>query len=229
MCPRLTCSAGDRQACGHVHPGGSMRKLIAALTVAGLGLTTFGALAPSTGAAPPPGTGVTAAPQTAAAARAPQPARGQAARAQGDGPRRGHRRRRPQPQERNGSTVVKVGETSERGRGARRAADRDQYVELENEGTDRVFTLLVEFGNQRHPDYPDQDTDPDTPGPGPVRRSAPQRDPEPEPRASTTPRMWQPDYSQQLLPEPVLRHRPRRRVAEDLLREAVLRPLLRRR
>ena len=50
-----------------------MRKLIAALTVAGLGLTTFGALAPSTGAAPPPGTGVTAAPQTAAADELPNP------------------------------------------------------------------------------------------------------------------------------------------------------------
>mgnify|MGYP001202682992 CR=1 FL=1 len=39
-----------------------MRKLIAALSAAGLGLTTFAATAPTTGAAPPPGVTVTAAP-----------------------------------------------------------------------------------------------------------------------------------------------------------------------
>ena len=184
-----------------------MRKLIAALTVAGLGLTTFGALAPSTGAAPPPGTGVTAAPQTAAADELPNPL---------EDKRRELKETAieeviagtAQPQERHGSTVVKVGETSERGRGRDRGG-RDQYVELENEGTDRVFTLLVEFGNQRHPDYPDQDTDPDTPGParfdGPLHNEIP----EPNRRVDNSHHLaarLQPG----LLPEPVLRHRPGR-------------------
>ena len=71
-----------------------------------------------------------------------------------------------------------------------------------------MFTLLVEFGNQRHPDYPDQDTDPDTPGParfdGPLHNEIPEPD-----RTVDNTTIWQPDYSQELLPEPVLRHRPR--------------------
>ena len=132
---------------------------------------------------------------------------------------------RAQPQERNGSTVVKVGETSERGRGSDKG-HRDQYVELENEGTDRVFTLLVEFGNQRHPDYPDQDTDPDTPGParfdGPLHNEIPEPDRTVDNTTHVAARL-----QQRLLPEPVLRHRKGRRVTEDLLREAVVGPLLR--
>ena len=39
-----------------------MRKLIAAMSAAGLGLTTLAAVAPTTGAAPPPGATVTASP-----------------------------------------------------------------------------------------------------------------------------------------------------------------------
>jgi len=42
----------------------------------------------------------------------------------------------------------------------------DQYVELAREKTDKIFVVLAEFGNERHPNYPDQDTDPNTPGPG---------------------------------------------------------------
>ena len=41
--------------------------------------------------------------------------------------------------------------------------------------------MLAEFGNQRHPDYPDQDTDPDTPGPamfdGPLHNADPRARP----------------------------------------------------
>ena len=184
-----------------------MRKLIAALTVAGLGLTTFGVLAPSTGAAPPPGTGVTATPQTAAADELPNPL---------EDKRRELKETAleeviagtAQPQQRHGSTVVKVGETSERAAGATDGG-RDQYVELENEGTDRVFTLLVEFGNERHPDYPDQDTDPDTPGPARFDGPLAQRDPRAEPPGRQLHHLaarLQPG----LLPEPVLRHRPGR-------------------
>src|SRR5688572_4494024 len=32
---------------------------------------------------------------------------------------------------------------------------KGQYVELEREGTDKIFTLIVEFGDQRHPQFPD--------------------------------------------------------------------------
>ena len=86
---------------------------------------------------------------------------------------------------------------------------RDQYVELENEGTDRVFTLLVEFGNQRHPDYPDQDTDPDTPGP--ARFDGPLHNEIPEPnRAGRQLHDLAARLQPGLLPEPVLRHRPGR-------------------
>ena len=73
---------------------------------------------------------------------------------------------------------------------------KDQYVELSNERTDKVFTLLVEFGNQRHPQYPDQDTDPDTPGPsrfdGPLHNQIPAPN-----RAVDNTTIWEPDFSQE--------------------------------
>lgn len=180
-----------------------MRKLIAALTAAGLGLTSFGALAPSTGAAPPPGTGVTAAPHAASSHELPNPL---------EDKRRDLKATaldeviagRAQPEQRNGSTVVKVGEISDGGggttgndrrRGGGDQGKKDQYVELENAGTDRVLTLLVEFGDQRHPDYPDQDTDPDTPGParfdGPLQNQIPEPD-----RNVDNSTIWEADFSQ---------------------------------
>ncbi|MEQ1785943.1 MAG: immune inhibitor A domain-containing protein [Acidimicrobiales bacterium] len=163
------------------------------MSAVGLGLTSFGAFAPSVGAAPPPGSGVTAPPQTASDHELPNPP---------EAKRRELRATAIEqvlageatPQQRHGSTVVKVGETSERGRGSDRG-HRDQYVELENEGTDRVFTLLVEFGDERHPEYPDQDTDPDTEGParfdGPLHNEIP----EPNRRVDNS-TVWEPDYSQ---------------------------------
>src|SRR3954451_1608988 len=82
---------------------------------------------------------------------------------------------RAQVQDRNGSKVVKVGET-----GARGAAAEDQYVELQREKTDKIFVVLAEFGNERHPNYPDQDTDPKTAGPttwnGPAHNAIPAPD-----------------------------------------------------
>src|SRR3954468_21475772 len=76
---------------------------------------------------------------------------------------------------RNGSTVVKVGHT----RGGKKGG-KDQYVELGNERTDKIFTILAEFGNQRDPNFPDVDSDPDTPGPttfdGPLHNAIPQPD-----------------------------------------------------
>ncbi|MCD5348867.1 immune inhibitor A domain-containing protein [Kineosporia mesophila] len=89
-------------------------------------------------------------------------------------------------QKRNGSEVVKL-------TGRPGAAD-DAYVELSRERTDRIFVVLAEFGNQRHPSYPDQDTDPDTAGPttfeGPLHNAIP------EPAKDDNSTVWQADYDQ---------------------------------
>ena len=158
-----------------------MRKLIAALTVAGLGLTTFGALAPidRSGAARP-------APASPRRRRRPPPTSCPTrSRTSGVSSRRRRSKRciagdAPARRSATAAPSSRSARPASRGRGQRPAASRDQYVELENEGTDRVFTLLVEFGNQRHPDYPDQDTDPDTPGParfdGPLHNQIPEPD-----------------------------------------------------
>ncbi|PZG01320.1 immune inhibitor A domain-containing protein [Micromonospora deserti] len=99
----------------------------------------------------------------------------------------------------NGSTVVKVGKTQAEGATARSARagaaqTKDQYVELSREQTDRIFVILAEFGNDRHPNYPDQDTDPDTPGPtrfdGPLHNEIPAPN-----RAVDNSTVWQPDYN----------------------------------
>ena len=106
------------------------------------------------------------------------------------------------PERINGSTVVRVSDaglaaTANR---SQRAQGRDQYVELAREQTDRVFVALVEFGNERHPDYPDQDTDPDTPGParfdGPLHNEIP----EPDRRVDNS-TIWQPDFSREYFDE----------------------------
>ncbi|MFM6849608.1 MAG: immune inhibitor A domain-containing protein [Terrabacter sp.] len=72
------------------------------------------------------------------------------------------------------STVAKIS-TGKKGTGA-----TDEYVELSRKGTDKIFVVLAEFGNQRSPSYPDVDSDPNTPGPttwdGPVHNAIPQPD-----------------------------------------------------
>src|SRR5664280_3362564 len=69
-----------------------------------------------------------------------------------------------------------------------------QYVELERASTDRIFVILAQFGDERNPNYPDQDTDPKIPGPavfdGPLRNSIPVPN-----RAVDNLTVWQPDYS----------------------------------
>ncbi|WP_091300644.1 immune inhibitor A domain-containing protein [Micromonospora halophytica] len=98
----------------------------------------------------------------------------------------------------NGSTVVKVGKTQAEGRSARSfgasTPTQDQYVELSRQQTDRIFVILAEFGNERHPSYPDQDTDPDTPGPtrfdGPLHNEIPKPN-----RAVDNTTVWQADYN----------------------------------
>ncbi|MEU5788132.1 immune inhibitor A domain-containing protein [Micromonospora purpureochromogenes] len=99
----------------------------------------------------------------------------------------------------NGSTVVKVGKTQAEGQQVARTATaasltQDQYVELSRERTDKIFVILAEFGNDRHPNYPDQDTDPDTAGPtrfdGPLHNEIPAPN-----RAVDNSTVWQADYS----------------------------------
>ncbi len=132
----------------------------------------------------------------------------------------------------NGSTVVKVGpsqmppprEWPIGGAGT----TKDKYVELAREKTDRIFVILAEFGDERDPNYPDQDTDPDTPGPTVFRRPAAQRHPAAQIAAWTTRRSGS-GLQPGLLPGPVLRHRTGCRVGEDLLRAAVLRTVFGRR
>jgi immune inhibitor A len=100
------------------------------------------------------------------------------------------------PQRRNGSTVLKIGRTQGSGVSNRAVAKAgtDQYVELSRERTDRIFVILAEFGNERAPGYPDEDTDPDTPGPtvydGPLHNSIPAPD-----RAVDNSTVWNPNYS----------------------------------
>ncbi|MGA9746736.1 MAG: immune inhibitor A domain-containing protein [Nocardioides sp.] len=101
---------------------------------------------------------------------------------------------------RGGSQVVKVSRTKSpeavnaRGNTTAAAQTEDQYVELGREATDRIFVVLAEFGNERHPDYPDQDTSPNFAGPtkfdGPLHNEIPEPD-----RSVDNTTVWQPDYS----------------------------------
>jgi len=97
-----------------------------------------------------------------------------------------------------GNKVLKVGKeptaaaAKKNARGKVAAAKQDQYVELSNERTDKVFVLLVEFGNERHPNYPDQDTDPDTGGPARFDGPLFNQIPEPGPNDNST--QWSPNY-----------------------------------
>ncbi len=114
------------------------------------------------------------------------------------------------PVQKDGSTVVKVGRGTSPAEAARKgnkkfrkdskarsgAKQQDQYVELSQERADKIFVILAEFGNQRHADYPDVDTDPDTPGPttfeGPLRNKIPEPD-----RTKDNSTVWQADYNRQ--------------------------------
>jgi len=69
----------------------------------------------------------------------------------------------------------------------------DGYVELARERTDRVFVVLAEFGDARHPAFPDRNTSADIAGPrtfaGPRHNTIPRPD---RSRDNTT--AWRPDY-----------------------------------
>jgi immune inhibitor A len=86
-------------------------------------------------------------------------------------------------QEKNGSKVVKLA-----------GAGKDQYVELSRERTDRVFVVLAEFGNQRHPKFPDQDTNKDVPGP--QRFGGPKHNQIAKPGQNDNSTIWRKDFSQ---------------------------------
>lgn len=101
------------------------------------------------------------------------------------------------PQTINGNSVLKVGkEPAAARRGATTAKAKkktqDQYVELSNERTDKVFVFLVDFGTERHPSYPDRDTDPATPGPLTYDGPGFNEIPEPGPDDNST--QWLPEY-----------------------------------
>jgi immune inhibitor A len=90
---------------------------------------------------------------------------------------------------------VLAGEAKVRQRGASevvKVAD-DQYVELAREKTDKIFVILAEFGDTRHPSYPDQDTNTNIPGPatfnGPLHNAIPAPD-----RSKDNSTVWQPNY-----------------------------------
>jgi immune inhibitor A len=105
---------------------------------------------------------------------------------------------RAKAEKRNGSTVVKVGETAGAGpAGAKLAGGRqtqDQYVELGREKTDHIFVILTDFGNERHPDFPDKDENPKIPGPATFEGPLNNKIPEPN-RAVDNSTVWQPSYS----------------------------------
>jgi immune inhibitor A len=101
-------------------------------------------------------------------------------------------------EKRGASTVVKVGQKQapKNKVGVSTGGHVDEYVELAREKTDRIFVVLAEFGDQRHPSYPDQDTAPAVPGP--ARFDGPLHNQIPEPnRAVDNTTLWQPNYDRQ--------------------------------
>ncbi|MEU4804664.1 immune inhibitor A domain-containing protein [Actinosynnema sp. NPDC023587] len=97
-------------------------------------------------------------------------------------------------EKRGASTVVKVGSKDKKN--GQKAAKVDQYVELEREKVDKIFVVLAEFGDERHPQYPDQDTSPGTAGP--VRFDGPAHNEIPQPnRGVDNTTIWQADFSRQ--------------------------------
>ncbi|MGH3860545.1 immune inhibitor A domain-containing protein [Actinokineospora sp.] len=104
-------------------------------------------------------------------------------------------------EKRGASTVVKVSDGSTKinrtaGRTTTQVETPAQYVELAREKTDKIFVVLAEFGDERHPDFPDKDTDPNTAGP--TRFDGPRHNQIAEPnRAVDNKTIWQPDYSRE--------------------------------
>jgi immune inhibitor A len=104
---------------------------------------------------------------------------------------------RAKVEKRGVSTVLNLGRTFGTGTGTAGGKlpehGKDQYVELAREKTDKIFVILAEFGNERHPDFPDKDVDPNTAGPvtfdGPLHNRIPKPD-----RTLDNTTNWQPSY-----------------------------------
>ncbi|MFI5713369.1 immune inhibitor A domain-containing protein [Kribbella sp. NPDC051620] len=106
-------------------------------------------------------------------------------------------------EKRGASTVVKLGKKDAAAKGSLTAgtttkaakAKVDEYVELSREKTDKIFVVLAEFGNERHPNYPDKDQAPAIPGPatfeGPLHNAIPAPD-----RSVDNSTVWQANYDQ---------------------------------
>jgi immune inhibitor A len=102
-------------------------------------------------------------------------------------------------EKRGASTVMKVSSgrspksLDKQGKAQKTVSSEDQYVELSREKTDKIFVVLADFGNERHPDFPDKDTEPSIPGPttynGPLNNSIPQPN-----RAVDNSTVWQPNF-----------------------------------
>ncbi|WP_425304690.1 immune inhibitor A domain-containing protein [Asanoa ishikariensis] len=101
------------------------------------------------------------------------------------------------PQMINGSKVVKVGKKDLSKADQKRTGKKkvDQYVELQRERSDKIFVVLAEFGNQRHPSFPDKDTNPNIPGPSTFEGPLHNKIPAPN-RAVDNSTVWQPDFNQ---------------------------------
>ncbi len=102
------------------------------------------------------------------------------------------------PVQQGASTVVQVGSKAKpaaRSKNGQVSAAKSapQYVELSRQTTDRIFVVLADFGDTRHPDYPDQDTNATIPGParfdGPLNNQIPAPD-----RTNDNSTNWQPNY-----------------------------------
>ena len=156
-----------------------MRKVVAGLLGAAM-VTAFGATLPTVASAAPPDGSVTAGKRTGV----------------DDYPNPLEEKRRDKRQK--AVNDVLKGKLKVEKRGASKVAKLADgtYVELAREKTDRLFVILAEFGNERHPDFPDVDTVPGTPGPvtfdGPLRNKIPQPD-----RSVDNKTIWQADYNRE--------------------------------
>ncbi len=107
---------------------------------------------------------------------------------------------------RNGSKVVRVGASeapqaeAERGRLRQGRPEpppsAERYVEVGRERSDRVFVLLVDFGDERQASYPDTDTNPGIPGPAVFDGPRQNTIPAPDRRLDNT-TIWRQDFSRE--------------------------------
>ena len=73
---------------------------------------------------------------------------------------------------------------------------KKRYVNLENEGTDRIFVVLAEFGDTRHASYPDNDPTTGDPASDAQKFDGPAHNEIPKPdRSVDNSTLWQKDYN----------------------------------